>query len=401
MNDINIGTSDKIGGKQQLFIISAMGMYFVMSFPINIMGANAPVMMEYYGINATQQGLIITVQSIGQLCVAFIVSLIGEKYNKIYGTAVGYLVLCLGCVAMGFGPVYSLLLVCALAVGVGVAIIDVMVNGMVPDVFPKHKNTLLPFLHGFFGAGAMLTPVLVTFTVNPLMPESFSQPFRVLGIATAVVLLFFYISGRRINRETVYRDMDAMRKRASENPAEIFKTKKAWLFLLVGFLYFTFQMGMIAWLPTYTIESTGAAFSIGGLMLTAFFAGALPMRFLGPLFLRRFSAHVFYSRFGCIAAVLMLGAIFADSLPLMFVLVVASGFLQGSLVAVFILMCTEAFPTRTASASSLFSISCSIGFITTPIWMGSMSEITGFQLPMILVCCSLFASSFLVFLKGR
>jgi len=145
----------------------------------------------------------------------------------------------------------------------------------------------------------------------------------------------------------------------------------------------------------------GADFNTAGLMLTAFFAGNLPMRFLGPLFLRRLSPRFIFSVFGCASAALMLAALFTDSISLMFVFVAACGFMQGSSVATFILMCTGTFPGRTASASSLCSLSSGVASLTAPLWMGGLSAYTGFQLPLIIICCCLMASGCLVFFKAE
>ena len=388
--------TDRITTKHKLFIMMSFFSYVVLAIPFTIQGANAPVTMDYYGINAAQQGAIMTLQSAGGLCTALFIAMKGEKYNKIHSIALGLLILCLAASAIGFAPAYTVLLAIIVAVGVGNAFIDIMMNSVVSDVYPAHKNTVLPLVHAFFSVGAMLTPLFVTLTVNPDAPASFSRPFRFLGVIAAVVFLFYLLNGRRIMGETPYVDMGAMKKRATENPAEIFKTGTAWYFMAVGFLYFTFQLGTIAWLPTYAIRNIGVDFGTGGMMLTAFFGGALPMRFLGPLILRRLTARALYMVSGFSAAALVLAALFTDNAQAVFVLVAAAGFMQGSSVATFILMCCETFPDRTASASSLATLASSVATLTAPLWMGAMSESTGFRLPFILICCALFASAGLV-----
>jgi fucose permease len=357
--------------------------------------------MEFYGINAAQQGFILTMQSVGALCTAIFIALKGEKYNKINSIAFGLLIICLAGAVIGGAPPYAALLVLVAFMGIGVSFIDIMMNGVISDVYPKQKNTLLPLVHAFFSVGATMTPIFVTMLANPNAPTSFSYPFRLLGVGAAAVFILYLLSGRRIVKETPYINMEAMKKRAIENPAEIFKTGKAWYFLVAGMLYFTFLMGTMMWLPTYAMKYVGADFETGGMMLTAFFAGSLLMRFLGPLILRRLTARSMYVYFGMAATVLMIAALFSESIPLMLVLVAVSGFLQGSTVATFILMCCEAFPERTASASSIFSISSNIASLTGPLWIGALSEYTGFRLPMVLINCAFLVSAAMIFIQGR
>ena len=390
---------EKLSSKHRFFLAMSFSAFFVFSIPFVIQGSLAPVTMEYYGINAAQQGLIVTMQSVGGICTAVFLALKGEKYNKIHTIAVGLIVICLASTVIGFSPVYIGLLVLVVVMGIGNSIIDIMSNGMVSDVYPVRRNTVLPIVHVFFGIGAMLTPVFVTLTVDSTMPETFVRPFRILAIVAALIFILYFLSGKKIMPDTPYINMEAMKKRATEDPAEIFKTGTAWFFLVVAILYFTFQLGTNMWLPTYAIRNAGVDFSTGGMMLTAFFAGALPMRILSPLFLKRVSARLIFSIFGFLSAAFMFAALFTENLTLMFVLVVASGFMQGASAPVFILMCCEAFPDRTASAASICTLAAGVAALTAPVWMGWLSTYTGFQVPMVMICICMFISAGMIFFK--
>jgi len=393
--------NEKLAGRHKLFIFASFCAYFLLAFPFTVQGSIAPVTMEYYGITATQQGLIMTMQSIGSLCTAVFIALKGERYNKIHVVALGLLIVCvIGAVVMGI-PAYAVLLALIVVMGIGASFIDIMMNSVFTDVFPAQKNTVLPFVHGFYSIGAAVVPVIVTRLVDPAIPQTFSYPFRVLAILGALVFVLYFVSGRRIFRDTPYTNMDAMKRRVVENPAEIFKTGASWFFLLTGILYFTFQMGITIWLPTFAIQNIGADFKTGGTLLTAFYAGSIAMRFLGPLFLKKLKAHVFYAYFGGAAAVLMIAALFAGNITLMFVLVLVSGFLQGANVVALVLMCVETFPERTASAAAIYSIASGTAFLSAPVWMGALSEKTGFLFPMVLVCVALILSALLALIHGR
>jgi len=373
-----------------------------MSIPYTIHGPLAPVTMELYGISAAQQGLIVTTQAAGALGTAVFIALKGERYNKIHAIAFGLFIIGIMGAVIGSAPVYAVLLVIVVALGIGTVFIDVMMNGAISDVYPSRKKTLLPFVHGFFTVGGMLVPGMVALVASPDQPETFVRPFHVLFVVALTVGIFYFIGGRRVMPETPYINMDAMKKRVTENPAEVFKTKKAWLFITVGFLYHTCQVGVIMWFPTFAIQNTGVDFATGGLVLTLFFAGNLVMRFIGPLFLRVISPRKLYAIFGAISGALLIGAIFSESITVIFILITAAGFMQGSNVAAFMLICFEAFPERSASAASITSICVGLSNLTAPFWMGFMSEYTGgFLIPMIMVCGCLFVAAALIFFKVR
>jgi fucose permease len=390
-----------ITSKHRLFIAASFCAFFVMALPLTVQGSIAPLTMAYYGISAAQQGLIITMQSAGAFCTAIFIALRGERYNKIHIIALGIIIICImGAVIAGV-PFYALLLGLIVIVGIGTSFIDVMMNSVFSDVYPKQKNVVIPIVHAFYSVGATVVPIFVTLLVDTNVPSTFSYLYRLLFILAIPVFVLYFISGRRIMADTPYTNLEAMKKRVADNPAEIFKTKTAWFYLAVGMMYFTFQIGNTIWLPTYAIRETGADFSIGAMMVTAFFGGTLVMRFLVPLFLRKLAPYQVFSCFGWVSVVLMLAALFADNSALMLALVAISGFFQGSNVATFILMCTEAFPERTASASALCSIAVGIAFLSAPLWMGALSDSTGFLFPMILICGVFFVSATLVFFHGK
>jgi len=390
-----------LGKKHIIFIISTFCGYIVYAFLFNGFGTNAPVMMKHYDITSTQQGFIFTMQSIGALLMAVYLSLHGERYNKIYMSALGVLLFGATSLAVGFAPPYIALIMLVMVGGAGYSILDVMLNSMIPELYPKLKNTLLPILHAFFGTGAMLIPLIVTGMVNPAVPATFTGPFLLIGGLGFGVAALLFIAGRSLIADTPYSDMETVRKRVSENPAEIFKTGKAWAFLLAGFLYFTFQIGIVSWLPSYC-EEVGMDFSTSGRMLTAFFVGSLIMRFIGPLILKKMTARKAYILFSFLSGAAIAAALIFVDPTLMMVLLILGGFLQGSCVAFLFLMCTEAFPHRVASASSLVSIAVNVGAMSAPLWMGGLAEYTGgFLLPLLLVCASMVLSVVVVFLIGR
>jgi fucose permease len=351
----------------------------------NGFGANAPVMMCYYQIDAARQGFVLTMRSIGSLAVLIYVALRGERHNKIYAYFFGMLMFGIGSALIGSAPSYLALIFFIMICGFGLSLADSMINGMIPELYPKHKTTLLPLLQAFFGIGAMVAPIFVTTVVNPNIPSTFTRPFLIIGAALVCFSVVFIAVTKRHVPQTPYADMTAIRKRVSDNPAEIFKSVKAWFFLLSAFLYFSFPIGVATWLPTYCQE-IGIDFEMAGTVLTLFFAGSLVMRFCGPFILKFMAYRTAYIIFTLAAALLGVFALLANNVAVMTVFFALSGFMQGSCVAFLLLMSTSAFPQRTASAGSLPFIAASLATMTVPLWMGAIGERIGFAVPIFMIC---------------
>ena len=397
--------------KRKFGIFAALSFcaFIVYAFYFNSFGADATVMMDFFKVDASQQGFVITIQAIGGLIAALFLALQGERFNKIKVISFGLLLLAAASVLIGVMPAYLrpgsgyyLLLVFAVIGGIGFTAIDVMMNGVITEVYPDKKNTLLPMTHACYGAGTMVAPFFVSMIVNPALCSSFATPYMIVGIASIAVLLLYSLIGRQITPHTPYADMTEMKKRVSENPAEIFKTKTAWLFLLAGFVYFIFQIGIASWFPTYGHQELGIDYSLSGLMSTAFFGGALVIRFLLPLVLKKLPPEKYYVRCGLIAGACMIAAFLIDIVPIVIALSVVGGFLQGGLVVTLVMMCCDAFPTRTASASAIVVFAVNAGSLVGPFVMGKIAETMGsFRVPMLIITGCLILSSLIILYYAR
>lgn len=375
-------------------------MYFLYGIYFNSVGANAENMMSFFGITESQQGMILTVQSVACIVMTVVLGLFGERINKLYGLMAGLAVLGAAAIAIGTIPQYrtqgsgfSLLLVFVLVGGFGLITLDLLMNGAIADLFPKQKNTLLPVVHAFFGTGSMLAPLIVTALANPSRPETFANPYLVLGSSALLAALVAVFVMKKAKPMTPYADMKTVRARTNGNPAEIFTDVRAWLFLLCCMLYSCFQIGLSAWLPQYAQTQMDLSYELSNTMLTLYFLGALAARFLSPLVYRKMRVKTFYVLSLSLSALVFLAFLF---LPLSFIvrciLLVLTGLLQGPAVPAQVILCCDTFPTRTASASSLVVLGISLASLVAPAAIGALIESVGYQFPMVLIAAAVLLS---------
>lgn len=381
-------------------VILCFASFLLYAVYFNSFGTNASAIMSFFRIDEAKNGMILTVQAVGCLVITILLSLFGERINKIKGIVLGLALMGAAGLLIGLLPVflptgggYILMLGFSLLAGIGYITIDLLMNGVIADVFPEKKNTLLPFVHAFYGTGAMLAPLFVTALVNPGAARSFALPYLIVGVASLVVCLVLVFVCRKITPETPYADMTEIRSRAKGDPAEIFHDGRAWLYLLVCFMYVSFQTGISTWLPTYCTQKLGFTFENAGLMVTMYFLGSLIMRFLSPVVFKKFSVRSFY-----IVSLLASGALFLLFLFLPMspgtarAMILLLGLLQGASVPALVILCCDAFPERTASASSLFVLAVSLSTMVIPALMGRLIEVSGYLTPMLVITGCLFLS---------
>ena len=374
-----------------VLLLLCFGAFLLYAVYFNSFGANAETTMAFFSIDETANGFILTVQAVGCMGVTILLGLFGERLNKINGIAAGLLLMGGAGIAIGMMPVYlhtgsySLMLALSLAAGVGYMTIDLLMNSVIADVFPAEKNRLLPYVHAFYGIGAMLAPMFVTNVVRPEAPDSFGIPYLYVGVGAAAVAAALFAVSRGVTPDTPYAHLKTLGAKARSNPAEIFREKKAWLFLLSGYLYLCFQTGLTTWLPSYCAQVRGEDFTSAGLNVTAYFLGALVMRFLSPVLYRYLGVSRFYRGSLLTSAVLFLVYLLVPMPELSGKMLLAViGLLQGASVPSLVILCCDAFPTRTASASSIVVFGVSLAAMTAPTIMGAVMESSGHQTAMLL-----------------
>ena len=376
-----------------LFFVS----FLVYAIYFNCFGTNAETAMTFLKIDESGLGVIMTAQSVGGVIMTVLLGLFGERINKIYGVAAGLGLMGAGAVLIGLIPIfceegqgYGLLLIFSFLAGLGALTVDLLMNGVITDLYPEKKNTLLPYVHAFYGMGAMAAPMFVTMLASPDRPTSFGQPYFAVGIIALCITGLLCISGRKYTPETPYRDMTDWRERVTENPAEVFRDKRAWFYLLCCFLYLCFQSGLTAWLPQFCMHELGFAYHDSAMLATLYFLGALAMRLLAPVIFRRITVKNFYViTISASAVLLALFLVWHPELWAARILIAAIGFLQGASVPALVILCSDAFPGRSASASSVIVLGVSLAAMAAPSVMGLIIRAQSYMGAMVLILACL------------
>lgn len=376
--------------------LNALCIIFYFTFVIyaiynNILGNAATVIMEHFGITESRQGLIVTIQSVGGLATGLFLAFCGERFDKIKGVATGMLVMGAACAMFYFSPnnPYLYILVCALLGGIGVNAADIMINGALTEVFADRGTTIVPLGHGIYSVGAMMAPIIVTSLIQPAQTATFSRPYLLVMTGSVISGVALLIVDAKAKKYTPYANMAASRAEAAGNPAEIFKTKKAWIIIAISFLYFSFELGYSTWMPTYAQTVLGMSFAASGRLMTVMFCANLIMRFLAPAVFKRVSIRKAFILFCALAAMSAAGCFIVKNATLAFILMPMASFFSGVASPGLILISSRVFPTRTASASSAVLMSISVSALTLPYLMGLIAEKVGFQVSIFTIVITL------------
>lgn len=397
----------------RLFFTVCCILYSFCAIFVNAFGIASPEIREFLGTTETQQGLIVSFQSIGGLLSAIFLALYGERFNKIRTISLGMGAMAVSMVAVGLLPrlfpgasgsfaAYAFLFAVLALGGVGNATIDLTMNSMVGEVFSGSKGVRIPVIHTFYGAGSMLVP-FAFMLIFPLWSgaPAFTTPYLLLGVLSLVILVIYGICGKKVIPHSPYADMEKQRRNACANPAEVFRSAYAWILMLIAFLYTAFQLGLSAWLSTYNIQQMGLSPTFSGYLVSAYFSVSLVMRLITPKLIDRLTPTGNYALFGIASAASFVVAMVSGNSTVFILFLLLGGFLQGGLVPSFMIIASNAFPERQSSAASFFLISLSIAGLIVPALMGMMIEVVSFRFAMLFVVVCLFLSALVLWLKNR
>lgn len=390
------------------FFLICCTIYCLSAAFLNAFGIASPEMQSYLHTSQTQQGLILTFQSIGSVLAAIYLAFHGERFNKIRTMAVGIFSLSLGALLVGLLPLffsktstpgitYYLLFLSLFFASIGYVTIDLTMNSMIADIYNHTKETRIPILHTFYGLGAMFVPILFSVKLfhNCHLP-TYASSYLFLGIIGLFLFIIYYCFMGHIIPSSPYSDMTELRARVTEDPYEVFRTAKAWQLLLIAFLYTAFQIGLSSWLSSYQIQQLQLSAAHSQFLISAYFSGSLLMRLLSPTLFRKKSIFTFYSFTGMLTSLSLAAAFLSGYSSLYPVFLICGGFLQGGMVPAFMIIVSNIFPKRQSSSAAIFVIAVSLAGLFIPILMGGIIEYFSYRTAMIFIIICLFSSSVLM-----
>jgi fucose permease len=123
-------------------------------------GVLLPSIMKQYGVHEATIGLLFLASAFGYLIASFNIGLLMEKCGNWQALLIGVTLVLISTGILIFQPAFAVLLVAFFLLGMGVAIIDPGLNIYIAEL--PRNTALLNYLHGFYGIGAWLGPVIAS-----------------------------------------------------------------------------------------------------------------------------------------------------------------------------------------------------------------------------------------------
>lgn len=272
-----------------VFIILLILIYIAfisLGLPDSILGVSLPSMLGEWGLPLSAGGAI-SMTVIGSAIVSSFIS--GYIIDRV-GT--GKIVF-LSCVMTGgallgfsFAPSFFWLILLAIPLGLGGGAVDTALNNYVALHYKAHH---MNWLHSFWGVGATLGPLLMSFSLVNF--NSWRHGYRNIALIQLSLSLVLFLSlplwnkAKNLSERVDSKKVMAPKKKIS-NPFKIRGVKFAFATLM---LYCTVESGIGLWGSSYLIQARGFSIENAASWLAFYYGGITAGRFLSGFISFKFS----------------------------------------------------------------------------------------------------------------
>jgi fucose permease len=318
-------------------------------------GVLLPSMMFHYSVNKGTIGLVFLSMTAGFLISALnsglLVAKLGPRRYLMLGTAF----ILLSMFIISLAPPFLVFVAMLLPLGFGVAVIDAGLNAYIAGL--PRNTALLNYLHAFYGAGALLGPIVASGLLA--LHVDWNHVYYVWIGMSLIVLIGAGLVFK--NRHAAAPEGAQANLAASNVLFDALKLRVVWIAALFLVFYTGTEVSLGSWSYSFLTEARGGPTLLSGWVVSGYWLGLT----LGRIFLGHVAQRVGSKRLiegcllGVIAGVLLVWLVPAEAVSA--VGLCFTGFCLGPI-----------FPTTISLTSELVSgriLASAIGFLSS---MGSV-----------------------------
>jgi len=381
--------------RNTFIVILILLIFFVISFLTNILGPIIPDIVRSFNLSLGLAGFLpfafFVAYGVMSIPSGLMVEKYGEKKVLLWAFAVAFV----GAFLFAVIPGFSIALLSLFLIGVGMAMLQVVINPLLRVAGGEEKfafNSVLAQL--FFGAASFLSPLLYSYLVsnvhseksgfvidilNGLVPEnlkwvSLYWVFALIALAMVVVIALIKFPKVEL-KEDERIDVGNSFKELSAN-------RYVWLFFLGIFAYVGTEQGIANWISQFLQTYHGVDPATTGASVISYFWGLLTIGcFLGLLLLKIFDSRKVLIIFTSGAVIALLAALFSTKEIALYAFPM-TGFFASVMYSVIFSLALNSVPNHHGTFSGILCAGICGGAVV-PLIIGGIGELTGLKLAML------------------
>jgi len=258
-----------------LLLIIIFIAFIMLGLPNSALGSAWPVMYESFNVNLASAGIISLILSGSTVLASLYCDRAVIKFGFAKVTLWSLIAMTLS--SLGFSIATNFIVLCVLAVpmGLGMGLIDASLNNAVALHFKaRHMN----WLHGFWGVGAFLSPIIMAYFLTS--HSSWQFAYRFIGFVTLVFVAIFILTIRVWKFAPHIKETGENSTALNMPKLELLKISGVKQSLLIFFAYCAIEATVGLWATSYFVQIRNIAEDTAALWLSLYFFGIMSGRFL-------------------------------------------------------------------------------------------------------------------------
>jgi len=342
--------------------------------------------VESYRLTGGAQGIMSSFINIGAVAAFLIAPLLQGRIKKTTMLLLGVGIIVLSFFLLGAGRVVAALIFASLLTGVGFGWVDANCNAVMVDLHHDDSVKFLGFLHGGFGVGALIAPILITALLTVINWHAVS--YLLSGVIAVAGIVFFLLLSAA--RKGVPAPVPEPKLTFAGVKAFLFHRRNA-LMLVSTMLYAISQAGFLVWIVRYmTLQYNAEA--LGSLALSLYWVFGTISRVFAPKLKVR--PLVLFLMGVALTFVFQLVGILSGSAIVMCIVGAAIGLVSGHCVPMILSVASAENPGNSSLIASSFLISIYATNSISPLLMGALASWASLNVMMLLpAVCAAFATA--------
>lgn len=374
--------------KKKICIISLLLSVVATAIGSGAMGIMMSHIIDDYALASAQEGLMSSCISFGALTALVVGILFRGRVYKTQFILWGGLLMAAMLVMKSVPVPFAVFLMICFVMGTGMGIMDSFQSSFLTDLNPENTARSLGFLHGIFGVGGVVLPLLLH---RLLADFSWHTVYRMVGLLCVALMVQFGLMVHVFKKDIPV--MKKLEKSQSFHQIGDFLKKPYFvLLLLCMFLAAMGQNGIITWVVRYVSVVLGDT-ELAPLCLSLFWVASTVSRVFVPYLPVRPTKFL---GIGSVTAGIAWGmGIMSGSSPVMLVVCVIAGLTTGCGMPLLLSEGADFSRNNTGLTTSMLMIIKTIGQILMPIIVSAVQSLLGVTVAMILVA-AVFAADGLI-----
>ena len=240
---------DKAQTPLSVKIITSMALATIFLYALvnSLMNVVVNHVVDGFSLEGTSQGLMSSMVSVGGMLALLVAPLVQGRVGKVTVLLFSAVFQAIMLIVCGLSPMFLLFCVACVLLGSGGGLMDAYANSMLADVHKENSNRYFGYLHGLFGVGSLVAPLLFA----PLLS---TIGWRETFFVVAAVLLAGVGALKLFTRKIQATEMEQATQEKVLTLRDLLaygKDSRNMMMLAVGAFATATQTGILAWIMRY------------------------------------------------------------------------------------------------------------------------------------------------------